>query len=65
MLDYEFPTTVAQAIEQVDGMKSVVNPKALAEGIVWWNKNNETFPELDDRANFKAINNKFLLKNGD
>lgn len=65
MLDYEFPTTVAQAVEHVDGMKSVVNPKALAEGIVWWNKNNETFSELDDRANFKAINNKFLLKNGE
>ena len=62
---YDLPTTVAQAVDQVDGMKSVVNPKVLAEGVVWWNKNNETFPELDDRANFKAINNKFLLKNGE
>lgn len=65
VLDYDLPTTVAQAVDQVDGMKSVVNPKVLAEGVVWWNKNNETFPELDDRANFKAINNKFLLKNGE
>lgn len=65
VLDYEFPTTVAQAVEQVDGMKSTVNPKVLAEGVVWWNKNNETYPELGDRANFKAINNKFLLKNGE
>ena len=63
VLDFPFPTTVAEALAQVDDMKSTINPKVLAEGVVWWNKNNETFPELDDRANFKAINNKFLLKN--
>lgn len=63
VLDFPFPKTVAEALAQVDGMKSTINPKVLAEGVVWWNKNNETFPELDDRANFKAINNKFLLKN--
>lgn len=62
VLDCAFPKTITEAIEQVDGMKSTINPKVLAEGIVWWNKNNETFAELDNRPNFKAINNKFLLK---
>lgn len=64
-LDMELPTTVSQAIEQVDGMKSTVNPKVLAEGVVWWNRKGEVFTETGMRPNFKAINNKFLLKNGE
>lgn len=62
VLDWVLPSTVEEAVEQVDGMKSVINPKVLAEGVVWWNAHGETFPECDGRANFKAINNKFLLK---
>lgn len=58
----EFPQTIQHAVEQVDGLKSLVNPQVQAEGIVWWNKEEIIYPELGDRANFKAINNKFLLK---
>ena len=62
VLNWVLPSTVEEAVEQVNGMKSVTNPKVLAEGVVWWNAHGETFPECDGRANFKAINNKFLLK---
>ena len=64
-VDMQFPTSVEEAVQQVDGMKSLINPKVNAEGIVWWNKEGHTYDVLDDRANFKAINNKFLLKNQD
>lgn len=61
-LDWEVPASVDEALEQVNGMKSTLNPKVLAEGVVWWNRFGTSFEELGDRANFKAINNKFLLK---
>lgn len=60
--DLVLPSTVDQAVEQVDGLKSLVNPDVQAEGVVWWNRNDVIYPELGDRSNFKAINNKFLLK---
>lgn len=63
-LDFRLPETMMQAVSQVDGMKSVVNPEVQAEGVVWWHCDGVRFPELGGRANFKAINNKFLLKNG-
>ena len=61
-LDWSLPTSVDEALEQVNGMKSHFNPKVLAEGVVWWNRFSTVFQELGDRSNFKAINNKFLLK---
>lgn len=64
-LDWTLPTSVDEALEQVNGMKSTLNPKVLAEGVVWWNRNSTSFEELGDRANFKAINNKFLLRQKD
>ena len=62
VIDMQLPRTVAEAIAQVDGMKSTLNPKVLAEGVVWWNKKGDVFKETGMRPNFKAINNKFLLK---
>lgn len=59
------PTTIEEAVQQVNGMTSHVNPNVQAEGVVWWHKDGRKFAELDDRANFKAINNKFLLKQKD
>lgn len=56
--DLSFPEAVAQAY----GLKSLLNPNVQAEGIVWWNVERELFEELDFRPNFKAINNKYLLK---
>lgn len=60
----EFPKTVEEAVDQVDGLKSLVNPNVLTEGVVWWNENGKSFEELGDRPNFKSINQKFLLKHG-
>ena len=60
--DLPFPETVEEAIAQAYGLKSLLNPNVQAEGIVWWNVERELFEELDFRPNFKAINNKYLLK---
>lgn len=60
--DIRFPQTVQEAVEQADGLKSILNPKVNAEGIVWWNTEGAIFRELRSRSNFKAINNKFLLR---
>lgn len=62
VLDVDFPASIEDAVNQVNGMTSHVKPNVQAEGIVWWHKDGKKFAELDDRANFKAINNKFLLK---
>jgi len=45
--DLPFPKTVEEAVAQVYGLKSLVNPNVQAEGIVWWNKEHELFEELD------------------
>lgn len=60
--DLPFPETVEEAVTQAYGLKSLLNPNVQAEGIVWWNNEEELFEELDFRPNFKAINNKYLLK---
>ena len=55
--DLVFPETVEEAIEQVNGIKSLVSPGRLAEGVVWWAEGYAL-----ERRNFKAISNKYLLK---
>lgn len=60
--DLPFPETVEEAVAQAYGLKSLLNPNVQAESIVWWNKEHELFEELSFRPNFKAINNKYLLK---
>ena len=60
--DLSFPETVEEAIAQAYDLKSLLNPNVQAECIVWWNVECELFEELDFRPNFKAINNKYLLK---
>jgi RNA ligase (TIGR02306 family) len=62
VLDWTLPATVDEAVETVYDMRSHFNANVQAEGVVWWNSKGEVFPELGYRANFKAINNKFLLK---
>lgn len=61
---FTFPKTVEEAVEQVDGLKSLVNPQVLTEGVVWWNINGKTYEELGDRPNFKEISARFLMKHG-
>lgn len=60
----ELPETVDEAIAQADGIKSLINPAVLAEGIVWHTADGAALPELGGRACFKAISNKWLLKHG-
>lgn len=62
--DFTLPKTMEEALAQVDGLKSLINPDVQAEGVVWWNKRHKLFNETGNRPNFKAINNKFLLKHG-
>lgn len=64
VLDLRLPSTAVEAVEQVDGMKSTFNASAQAEGVVWWNTDGELFTEIGGRPNFKAINNRFLMKHG-
>ena len=64
-LELTLPDTVSACVEQVNGLHSRINPKVNAEGVVWWNVDGDTFNELDGRSNFKAINNKYLLKHKD
>ncbi|MBG0738741.1 hypothetical protein IV500_04820 [Paeniglutamicibacter antarcticus] len=62
VLDLELPATVDEAVAQVEGMKSVLNPDVMAEGIVWHNTAGARIPELQGRTGMKAINNKWLVK---
>lgn len=63
IMDLELPETVEEALAQVEGMKSALNPAVMAEGIVWHNTAGARIPELDGRTGMKAINNKWLVKN--
>jgi len=62
LYDLPFPASPAAAVAQVDGLKSLVSPARQAEGIVWHQADGRALPELDYRPNWKAINNKFLMK---
>ena len=59
----EFPSTIDEAVQQADGIKSVIAPNRLAEGIVWAHPGEEV-PGLK-RNLFKVISNKYLLKEKD
>lgn len=59
---YQLASTVEEAIEQANGVKSLTTPNILAEGIVWTHKDGESFSELENRNCFKVISNKWLLK---
>lgn len=60
-LDIPLPATVAEAIEQADGILHPVTGLP-AEGIVWHNIHDKKFKELGYRSTFKAVSNSYLLK---
>lgn len=62
--DLVLPPTIEKAVAQVNGIKSLVSPGRLTEGVVWWDKDGRDFPYLG-RPGFKVISNKFILKNDD
>lgn len=61
--DLPMPATPDEAIAQVDGLKSRINPQRLAEGVVWHHSAGYPLPELGYRSTWKAISNRYLLKN--
>ncbi len=56
------PATVQELVEYVDGIRSLINPERLAEGVVYQHAECANLRELGNRATFKAISNKYLLK---
>jgi RNA ligase (TIGR02306 family) len=63
--DLAFPTTVDEALAQVDKIRSLINPDRLAEGVVWRSASSPTLMLPDGRvlrASFKAIDNAYLAK---
>lgn len=60
VLDLEFPATIEEAVEQVNGLRY---NDILSEGVVW----HEAYGRVPyglDRPCFKVINNKYLIKHG-
>ncbi|QNE48691.1 RNA ligase (ATP) (plasmid) [Glaciihabitans sp. INWT7] len=65
--DLVLPATVEAAVDQVDGLRSLVNPERAAEGVVWRNMTDTTI-EVDgyrQRASAKVISRKYLAKHQD
>jgi len=60
VLPLTLPQAIHEIVDQADGLKSVINPQRLAEGIVW--QGPKGFPFLGNRPGFKAISNKYLAK---
>lgn len=60
----ELPETIAEAVDQVDGIKSLMAPGRLAEGVVWHTVDG-SIPSEIGRTGFKAISNKYLLRGGE
>lgn len=61
IVDLPFPDSAKHAIEQIEGLKSLVSPGRMAEGVVWHTTDGSKVDRLD-RSTFKAINNRYLLK---
>lgn len=60
VLDWDLPQSIEAFVAQADKMKSTINPKRIAEGVVWHGGKTHIF--LGERSTFKAINNQFLIK---
>ena len=59
--DLVLPPTIEEAVAQVNGIKSLVTPGRLTEGVVWWDRDGREFSFLG-RPGFKCISNKYLEK---
>lgn len=60
--DLTLPPTIEEAVEMINGIKSLVTPGRLTEGVVVWDVDGREFRFLG-RPAFKIISNKFILKN--
>lgn len=63
-LTLPYDRSCAAFVAQVDGLKSVIAPSRLAEGVVWRHRQGRTFHAFGGRPVFKVISNKYLLKQG-
>jgi len=63
--DLDLPRSADEAVAQVDGLKSLINPAKRAEGVVWRNRTRSSVT-LDDgrtaRASIKVISPAYLMK---
>lgn len=57
--DFALPETAAELVAQVDGMKSIINPEVLAEGVVLHHQGGKA-PYFLSRPSFKVISNAYL-----
>lgn len=62
--DLTLPHTVEEAVSMINGIKSLVTPGRLAEGVVVWDVDGREFSFLG-RPAFKIISNKFLERKKD
>ena len=63
--DLVFPSSLEEALSDVESLKSKITPDAAAEGIVWRASDVAKLSNPDERylrASFKVISNKYLLK---
>ena len=61
--DLDVPQSVEEAVAQAEGLKSLISPERQAEGIVWNRVGKPLSNPTDGKTHWKAINNKFLIKN--
>jgi RNA ligase (TIGR02306 family) len=66
VFDLAFPASADEALAQVDGLKSLVAPQRLAEGVVWRSTTSSSVTLADGRvrrASAKVLSNKYLMRN--
>lgn len=56
------PSSVDEAVDQVERLDSLVSPGRPAEGVVWHQTNGLPLDVLDGRTTFKVISNRYLAK---
>lgn len=64
-VEVELPETAEELLALVDGMKSLINPQVLAEGVVFHTADGSVVPEVGNRNTFKVISNKWLTRNNE
>lgn len=62
--DLTLPPTIEEAVEMINGIKSLVTPGRLTEGVVVWDVDGREFSFLG-RPGFKCISNKYLERSKD
>jgi hypothetical protein len=60
--DFTLPDTIQGAVDQVEKLISLLSPGKDAEGVVWTHAYGIGHSGLENRAVFKSISAKYLLK---